>query len=765
MTGILAINAASANDLDWKYADADYRLEASPAIDGEHLLRVDIPTELHDEISGVAAYVSGDTPVEANLIKNGDEIIAAEVFLPEKLYNDEDLAESLKPARETLPVTLYLLNSRESPQPIEPDKRRPVYFRGHKISALARPYTEKQLLGWNPIKDNKAIADTLTAFGTIPEHEEKEKQKALAPGRKPQHGIAFHWQACVGTEEDSNSPLELAVKKEDTAWFVFRNNRPAGSWRNKSANENNGEQDEADEFYRLPPPPDKKNNLQQIDLITIQRHGEKAPELVYKTNSGWESLPPEKLIPSLSPSSFRLRSYDDEEAPGFHLSAPYRLYTAQTETPLIAGRIEDATDVINGEKPETDKTIHYQDRTIRFGEYYLLPEPAVAELTLNGTEESSPNFQLPLNAGNKWAKPLLLDRVYLKLEKLPICLGQNKDLRLKVKVRNLPKAVQKDFDEKLAIHWAQLDDEGRQLASGTADVTNEENQPGCRMNMPMEMEVRRINLTLHIDGNRIPPDEIISVVPPTDSASDVQARGKTLKHGENHAVLYSSSQEEWQTATNSAQETAKKPDSNGPEQILVIDEYWGGDQGLKHRDSFDNLLSASMDTDIRVFHTGHSSTHTLAELEKFNALAQLDETAAETVIWAVGFDDLRADLKIDEIITRIHYFVQATLSRNRVPVLITIPPLKYTAPERLRQLALEIKEIGLQYGIPVVDLYLLGLLRTEEDLVNGITHTGDRSMVINRHVSNSGADRRWAARAIGMAVKQYDDLRLNDDTD
>lgn len=754
---------ASADAFDWKYPDADYCLEVSPAVAGPHLLRIDIPLELREKIRGVAAYVNDDKPVDASVIKSAGKVIAAEVLLSDKFYADKKTADALKADGEKLPISLYLLETRKSPQPVTEDKRKPVYFRGKPVSCLARPYTERQFLAFDPIESDKTIRTSVSQIGSL--HDDEDKRERLRPGKKPQHAVAFHWQACILPVDGQSDPMETAITQADTAWFVFHNNQPAGSWRSQDINREDKDQtSEKDDIHRLPGGR-SSDELYQIDIFTVQRRGESPPEILYKAEEDWLPLPPEHLVSSLTPDAVRLRTYEGTKSPGLHFSPLRRFYLPHADTPLIAWKLEDLAGVSDDDDTASVRLARDRGKTIRFGEYYLTPEPELEKVTISDNKSTTPqeNYNLIAYPRGKWLKPRLLDRIYLQLEELPICIDANEDLRLKINIINVPEEIRRHFSDKISIYWRQLDDSAQVLKTGEAAV--EDGRLTADINIPLAETACHVNLNLSIDGVTVPPERTVVILPPTADFTDVRGRAGHIVKGGDKAVFQLIERQKAELIESSSIENnaSIKPGSAGHNTVLVIDEYWGKAHGLEQKDSFETILSDALNAGCRLSHTGQTQTNTLAELEKFNTLSLLDITTADMVIWAVGFDDATAGIAVDEFIKRLHYLVQSSLVRDKKPVIITIPPLESVSSARLRRLALEIKETGLEYGIPVIDLYLMGLLRYEGGVVNGISHYDESSGAVTLPTEAAGSDRHWAAHAIGLALKKYEGNRTEAD--
>ena len=776
----LVFHAAAATADDWLWPAGELRIRVVAPDRRTDALRVDLPLELRSGLTGVAAFGPDGTSLPAALIRVGGEAQVAEVIIPNKPQR----------GRAPLRVEIYLSSTDSDLVRISEDDRTPVAAYIEREEMLARPFSYEELRALDGAEKELDFHRSLPDFQALADDDDEEANAR----RRGHRGRRDHFRVrrirlSSFLKIDEPTRAVFAADTGSTSYFLWIDGEPAFSWKDHAP--------DAIEGRLHGRPVELQTGLHRLDFYMIVRDDEEIPQLL------WREIPPGEDFPRVAMAHDGGRTgslprtgrapvsrapgtgtsntvYAPQSDNGTEASSGNGLFAPIPAEMLVPAAVPQAYQIELRDGPksplvtiESAATYLALDAASSFAVWSFdvdMPEtPADQRLDQVVAGDQSLDADTRLVTRSVARPPLRFSRKgydqefiftippaavwiprreitpRLVLTELPITLESGARLSFDAKLVALPRELHQRVAGAVRIAWEHAADSRRESNRGILPVARPE--IANTHSIAIEGAPRSVGLTCLIDNIPITYPVTIKYLLPEDSLDDLQPRGRYIYSGNAPAVLLLPSDQP------SPSRRERRSGELSPESMFVVDEFWGIGYGPDGGEALDLLMEQVTGIAASHRHTGGTTANATPDLRKFVIADDALQADVDLVVWAIGITDLQEGVPIAEILRRLSYLTEASLARDKLPVVVTVPPLPGCDPEKLRRLAIAVKEYGLGMKIPVADAYSRAAANPEA--FRAFFRTADSEIQL-RHPNNAG--RKWFCRLVEDTLQQY----LND---
>lgn len=699
----------------WHWQAAAVRMRVITALRRSHTLRVDLPYELQSRIQGVAAYSADDSPLPASIIKINGKPVAVEIaaHIQHRF------------TRENEPIWIYVSTDKPSPNPIPAESRKPVTLFAKREFLRARPFSYTEFMALEHARQPAPFRRSIPDF-SLPSTYRRHHNRNV-------HFRVHRMRASAMLKLEETTKVALAVNTRTSAWFMWLDGKPLASWRQHL------QDDDSDSFCS--PIVQLEAGLHRLDFCVVSRYDEPTPQLSWRTgqNSDFTPITPTNLVPSLTPHTYQYEWRDKSHTPRLTIEDG-RFYNCRG-----SGRKFSAWRFDTAETQTRTWQIRIENRPLVANKYMIFDEfkrPAM-QFSTNGKSNS---VKLTLPEALVWRINQTIEPVIVPAQ-VPVTTEANDTISVALEIKDFPAVLEKSMirstgSKSLILDHQQFSHADGKPIQGTIEVANPNLPPAILLKLAQKSS--HIQVTGRINNIPITAPLRINCLYPKSSFNKLEPKGIQLFDAGHPAILVLPSSS---ISANPEMNRLKTLRQRG---LFIVDEFWSMGIGPDQPQTLGQLMEQETGITTSHAHVGSVGENALDELKKFGLLNEALQSEAAAIVWSVGITDLRAGLKLPEIMRRIRFLTRATLAHGKLPILVTIPAIgKPETDTKTHKLAVAIKQYGLSINIPVVDVY--SQAKTNPDIFAGFfpINTANTSFP---HPNNAG--RLWFCHLLGYTISE-----------
>ncbi len=402
-----------------------------------------------------------------------------------------------------------------------------------------------------------------------------------------------------------------------------------------------------------------------------------------------------------SSTALRLDYKANQRGVGLGVTHVRRYVFPDVNTDMLSFRVRDLTSS-KGDHEETASRLLVNGKREDFGSNVFAKGPALPALEAV-TGRDGREIRVRLGPEVVW-KRSVVSRPRLRIESMPVVAKAGAgSIKVGYSVKGLPEVL-RAFPAKpvkVAGAFSGSDEDSAHAESVLSDVDRD--VANNRLDLPLRERSSSVRLHAQIASTAITPPVNIGFYRPGNRIQSSKAYGRMLFVNDARAVLLSPVKR-LETMT----ERGDRPSASALKQgtWVVVDEFWanttapGGD--LQPGALLESALGHGC---VHLPVSGDRRGESLPDLAKFGALDEVAAADPVLVIWAVGIEDLRAGVSLENLISRLAFLAVHTLRNGALPVLVTPPPAPGLADDRMRKAAYRMKRLAFKLRIPVADMY------------------------------------------------------------
>lgn len=686
LVALLGFSSFSQAWTDWLVPEAAlrFRLARPHGLGRPYTLRLDIPREF-SAYAVAGAYAGNGTALPARPIRLNTNLTAVEISLDPLTSGSINVAGATDKTKfpDHAPVFVYLAEAgKDTVKSL--DDRTPVAWRVGRVSSITRPSGVNDLLTfWSR---NSALS--------FREDRGLNMNPDLAVPTRPSRKLRHRRNnSCAQLEYSTSlivrekSVFRFGAATAKTAWFIFVNGQGVAAWRTGKAETGAVLGDKV----TLSP------GIYPLSVFAIVRPDETFPDLLYTKNGGKPvAFSPDQVAASHLPTASRLEFRQGNIHPGVAIDGGV-IYLPGLREFCHTVMPTDLTWVTGGDLPDTPTTFTVNNQPAGDGHPVAASGMPPRELIVGG---SFPGKQFTLTIPVFPQRPAAVYLGELAVLKLPPMVTKTGTIDIRVKLHNA--SINQEtkipgFVPVLRINLVGADNKIRQVMKKPINHSDSLQT----ITVPVNSDIARVVLDVSLGGVNIVQPVTVEILRPSSDLSQIVADGDRLRSGPNLAVLQIDGE------IPPVSPPPLKPHTLPLDAVVVwVDTYMAkgaaAEQLSTHLSTGQDKTPYSL---IRVDDRDLPKLPVLPELRQFHLAARALSMQPAAIIWGIGPLDLAAGTHRDEIQRRQQFFIQASLARGILPVLVTPPLLAGMDHEETRAAALSIKRLGLQLGLPVADVF------------------------------------------------------------
>ena len=667
----LLLTVAAATAAPWPEPEAFACLRVSPGTQRPHQVLALVPAPWDRRARGVSAYGPDEEKLYASPVFQGQRMVGVEVNLPrsKKLLNTPALA-----------IALYLFEKPVIPRPIPAKSRRPVLLRRVLPALTTRPFTfaEMDRLSGRYAETRKYTVGVASLGAVIDRPSWKNP-----PGRR---SAVLRWDATILLAEAAT--LAFGANRDPVAWFVAVDGRPAASWRAGVRRKEGG---------RFGAPMKLTPGFHAVTFYVVQRSGEPLPVCLWRrAGDPPAGKPLADLHPGAVSPGWSAQSRGGAAAAGVLLSLPERYRFVDAQIDLLrwdfapVGACRDQSDLLALRLG--GKALRLEDR-VGFSLTLALPE-----ITVRGVAGAADGLRTPQLG---CLPPPVLLRGGIRFAAMPIFFAHREELKVSCRVR-WPENLPEDARQTIDLTCLQLDDKGREICR-TALVQPDRSRPAMAT-LRLDEKTARISCrALFQDRSLLPPADMAVVRPGDPAVERLGVQGRAAFVGSDRAILVC----EPLPAGLWSQAPVLTSRKGIPPRVVLFDDFCAtsssADAGILPEDIANRVLDRPYM--LRCDANAAAPAGTAPECRLPAAFGELFSLKPDAVILAIGALPLRAGVPPSRSCLQALFAAQCCRRRGITPIFVALPGLPGVPTAVSRSAALFTKEIALNLGAGIVDLY------------------------------------------------------------
>jgi hypothetical protein len=531
---------------------------------------------------------------------------------------------------------------------------------------------------------------------------------------------------------DREQRVAFGGDQNSVAWFVVVDGVPAAQWRTGELRTGGG---------RFGEPLSLGAGWHSIVFYAAQRHGEPVPQCVWRRDGASpEGEPVSPAYPGIVAVGWAAQLRGQPVRAGGMVSdlERYRFVDVRTDlmrlkcTPVGTAAAEGGHAFrIDGQPGDVESGVLLSTRV------------ALPEIEARGPGDLG---QLVSPQYDWFPAPILLEGG-LRLGKLPPLAAHGDGLDVVCHVV-WPEALPEDVRQRASLVCVQVDADGN-VVHETPLVQSARTAPATAT-VEIRPRTERISCRAHFGGRPLFRDADAVVVRPSDAAvADITVQGRVAFCGGDRAVLLCDPLPDtpWTAAPAISARKGSAP------RIVILDDFAAVGSGPDADVLPEAVATEELGGRPRVLRLSVSPDDASGTAVEFLTLASLPALLAlrpDAVVLLVGAGPLEAGLPAAQSCLQALFVAQCCQARGIMPVFATLPSLPGVSGAESRSAALFIKEMSLNLGAGIVDLYAFerrGVrdVRRFADLFAA----GDGSVGLSTP-NNRG--RRWVGVLLGEAL-------------
>ncbi len=697
----------------WRHPKSDVRLHVLPVGATPHTLRVDLPDAFH-AYRDVDAFDPSGVRIPYRPVQVGGRLLAVELSLDADVLRRANTWSGVAGA-----CRVYLFQQQQQHRPL-PFPAAPVFCRQSLDKVIARPGTAQEYLQYQRNRP------TLQVYGELSEFPKTNLHVALAGKPKKKNKQKVRLQCSALLHADRRQTVEFSVAGENCGpWYLVIDGRPVFSW---------------GRFRRrrgrvMSPPVRLQPGLARLDFYTILSPSEAMPQLVWREAGGdraFKALPVDRLFTPRPAMGLCLERRRDLASPGARVQLTQAFACRDTGVRIGVARVTDLSRQWF-QRPLLKRRYRFNASPFAdiAGETTLFLARRVNHLELriaDGLGEAR-SVKLPLRFDWSVARDC---RNRLRLQGLPLFEPAGDPLLLRYRVTPDP-GIRRLLLDHADIVLRQVDGDG---AAETRTVRLPESPFKRRLQVEPAAGTVKLSLALQLADAPVAAVQQIYRVGPGDGLR-FKPGGDQLRYADGFAVL---------RRPRRASNPARWMPARIRGRLVLVDDFVATTRHATDDFPLADWPWQQAGNQLELKHVplgGTSLSATRPRLRKFIALQQALADEPGAVVFAVGDGDLAGGMDRRDFHSQLLFLVEACRRRGVPIILVTLPLTKRLPADRVRECALDTKELARHYGLPVVDLYSITVRHGE---VSRYWQIPGAATVTSATMNAAG--RKWFCRAV-----------------
>jgi hypothetical protein len=527
---------------------------------------------------------------------------------------------------------------------------------------------------------------------------------------KAKQFMHIHLESNLLLTEARTLQVSLDNGTQPSAWYLFVNHHPYASWTESPPGD----------AVSLPPLA-LPAGIHPISFFVITRGSESIPQL--RLPEGSQLLTPHRS------SGLIVEPRKSVLTAGLSVTSKHRFAFDRTDTELgLFSLVDRSANLLGGKVTST--RLHLDGRVAEFADgraEFIAPlrRSQLFELQTTDDHGFSASLKMPIDARFDGVK--LLDADFDLLH-LPTFLPKTKRLTCKYSLA-WPADFPAAFIDAARVSITFRSAAGEVLAHSAYAIPASPFKRVLSVDVPAKAKTAEVALV--VAEQPIAPVQRLRFAEFADADLAFRVSGDRLRIGDHFAILRPV-----------VGEIPEVPDVS-INRVAVVDDF------IATRNHIADDISVTAWLDAQGLRSSHhpvlgDRAADLPHLVKYQRLAELLAGEVDTIVWAVGHEELAHGLHLRPFADEMRFVAAACMHAGKLPILVSQPANLGHQAEQLRPYALALKELAVTFGVPIVDLYSASL-RTP-DLAEHQTLERAHSATLN------AAGREWVLEKILRAI-------------
>lgn len=658
----------------WHIPSSELRLKVEPRFNKSHTARIDLPDFLRKRADKAVVFADNGEPlaIRVTLTAGDDQDAVLEIFVPERI----------SPMR-------YFLVYFPKDELISPEKEKHTAINFNSFALFfnnpgfqARPHSFSEVFSFS---NNVRNPPFIMQLDELPDKRLIFQLRRSGHSRRRKMPTNYRYRLETLLNIENRIKVRFGVPVRESAWFVILDQRPLFAWK---------DYDKENEGMLISPPVILEPGLRNLNLYVFQKTGEPSIELKWKSEDEifFKQIINRQVVSSIGVKSMIIEFKDNQYEAGFRYDSDKRITIPSLDQVFFVSSIKPLSNKW-GLLPE----LYLDDEAVkRDGVFVSLRPPGNLEMRLGaGKRHKEENYNFPFRL--TWNTQVFIepDFVFTDIQRY---VKAGKKITINGGFADLPDFFNKNINQDLKLRWETKNYNGTESRGEIILESASEGDFSFTLNWP-EAVGGEIRSALYLGDIPLTKEKLIKILSPDVVPSELKVRGRHLKVGNAPAVLLL---KDIKVSSDSLAEIYSPIES-----IIMVDEFWGSGLGPEARLCPVSRLESMTDLETTAMYLVDStaSDNAMPELIKFNLLSAALEEPSDAIIWSVGVQDLMHHNQVQDLLNQLRFLINASLAVDKLPILVTIPSLPDVAEEDARAAAIGIKQLGVDYGIPVIDVY------------------------------------------------------------